>query len=234
MHIEFKFHNNCNFIFQIQQKLEDKEKIKYSSLVFPVILLVIMWLIKFWEIYNNKSLISLGVYPCKLSGLKGIIFSPLIHSDITHLSTNSIPLLVLTWGLFYFYKNIAWQTFFLNYFLCGFWLWFAGRASYHIGSSGIIYGLASFLFLSGFFRREIHLMAFSMLVLFLYGGMIWGIFPYFFPDQNISFEAHLTGLVSGIVLAIFFRSKGPQRKKYSWELEEEENEDEKDEDENSK
>lgn len=204
--------------------MEEKEKFNFNRLVFPLILLVIVWLVKGWELLNNVSFYNLGVYPGKFSGLIGIVFSPLIHSDIAHLLANSIPLFVLTGGLFFFYRGIAWQTFFLNYFLCGFWLWFMGRPSYHIGASGIIYGLAAFLFFSGFFRRDNRLMAFSMLVLFLYGGMIWGVFPYFFPNQNISFEAHLAGFISGIVLAIFFKNKGPQRKKYSWELEEEEDE----------
>jgi len=182
----------------------------------------LIWLIKVWEIVTNNSLIYLGVYPRELKGLIGIIFSPLIHSDIMHLIANSIPLLVLTLGVFYFYKSIAWQVFLWNYVQCGLWLWCMGRPYYHIGASGIIYGLASFLFFSGIFRRDNSLMAISLLVIFLYGGMIWGIIPYFFPDQNISFEAHLSGFISGIVLSIFFKNKGPQRPKYSWELEKEE------------
>ncbi len=216
----------CVFLhIQIKSsKLDAKESYNLRRLLFPLFLLIIVWLIKIWELLNNVNLTNLGVFPGKISGLKGILFSPLIHSDIAHLSANSIPLFVLTGGLFYFYRAIAWQTFLLNYFLCGFWLWFIGRPSYHIGASGIIYGLTAFLFFSGFFRRDNRLMAFSMLILFLYGGMIWGVFPYFFPNQNISFEAHLTGLISGIVLSIFFKNKGPQRKKYSWEFEEEDDE----------
>jgi len=195
-------------------------------LIFPLILLILMWLVWIFEISSGIDLAFLGVYPLKLKGLIGIVTSPLIHGDFSHLSANSLPVVILGASIFFFYKEIAFKIFFLIYFLSGIWVWlFARGDSYHIGASGIIYGMAAFLFLSGILRRDTRLMAVSLIVIFAYGGMIWGVFPDFFPEKNISWESHLMGMLSGLILALYFRKSGPQRKKYSWELEEEEEED---------
>ena len=99
------------------------------------------------------------------------------------------------------------------------WVWAAARNAFHIGASGLVYGFASFIFFSGIIRKNIKLMALSLLVVFLYGSMVWGIFPI---DYRISFEAHLFGSIAGLLLAIYFRKEGPQREEYEWEEEEEE------------
>lgn len=105
--------------------------------------------------------------------------------------------------------------------MVGIWVWVGGRSGYHIGASGLVYGLASFLFFSGVIRNDIRLLAISLLVVFLYGSMIWGIFPIF---PQVSWESHMLGGISGLVLAIYYRKYGPQKKVYEWELEEEEEE----------
>lgn len=199
---------------------EKKEILK--SLYFPALLLVLMWLVKAAEIVFDIELNILGVYPLKWEGLVGILCSPFVHADFGHLMANSVSFFILCSCLFYFYRRIAYSSFFLIYFLSGFWLWFVGRASYHIGASGIIYGLASFLFISGLIRRNPPLMAITLVITFLYGSMIWGIFPEFFPEKNISWEGHLTGLVAGAVLAVYYRKSGPQPKEYEWDNEDEE------------
>jgi membrane associated rhomboid family serine protease len=125
---------------------------------------------------------------------------------------------VLGVGLFYFYRPIAPKVFILIYLVSGFWLWFGGRPGYHIGASGIIYGLAAFLFLSGVLRKYTRLMALSLLVVFLYGSLIWGIFPL---DMRTSWEGHLYGAIAGLIIAVYYKNRGPQRKKYEWEIEEE-------------
>jgi membrane associated rhomboid family serine protease len=123
--------------------------------------------------------------------------------------------------LFYFYRVIAWPVLLYSWFLTGFWVWlFAREDSIHIGASGVIYSLAVFLFLSGIIRRESRLMAITLLTAFLYGGMVWGVFPQFFPKQPISWESHLMGILAGVILAIYYRKSGPQRKVYDWEEEE--------------
>lgn len=203
---------------------EKKELIK--SVYFPAFLLLIMWVVKLSELVFSIDFGFLGVYPLKWQGLIGIICSPLIHSDLNHLMANSVSFLILASCLFFFYRKIAYSSFFLLYILSGFWLWFIGRASYHIGASGLIYGLAGFLFLSGLIRRNPPLMAITLVITFLYGSMIWGIFPEFFPEKNISWEGHLTGLVAGAVLAIYYRKSGPQKLEYDWGDEEEDEDDE--------
>jgi len=202
---------------------EEQKKI-IQSFYFPAALVFLLWVIKLGEILTHIDLGFLGVFPRKIEGTIGIVTSPLIHSDLQHLFANSIPLFVLGSTLIYFYKEIAFRTFFLIYLLTGIAVWMGAREAYHIGASGVVYGLASFLFFSGIFRRDIRLLAITMLVTFLYGSMVWGIFPDFFPERNISWESHLWGLIIGLVLAFYYRKQGPQRKKYDWEYEEEEEE----------
>ncbi len=176
------------------------------SLVFPAFFLFILWVVKIFEITMDLSFVQGGVFPRRFSGLQGILFSPMIHGDWKHLFDNSLPVFFLSLALFYFYRDIAYRIWLLIYFIGGILLWCVGREAYHIGASGLIYGLASFLFLSGIIRRVRALTAISLLVVFLYGSMIWGLFPF---DFEVSFEAHITGAVSGIILAFLYRHEGP-------------------------
>ncbi len=204
--------------------MNSQERIKViGSLIFPTIVVVIMWLVKVAELVFDTSFATWGIFPGKLSGLPGVLFSPFIHGNIAHLSANTVPIWVLASALIFFYREIAWKVLLLVYVVTGIWVWSWARESYHIGMSGIIYGLAAFLFFSGIFRRESRLMAISFLVSFLYGSLIWGIFPQLFPKENISWESHLMGLVAGLAIAVFYRKEGPQPKKYSWEFEEDDN-----------
>lgn len=180
-----------------------------------------LWLIKVVELWLGLSFHSLGIWPQSLSGLKGIVLAPFIHGSLSHLASNSIPLLVLGVALFYFYREIAWKVVVWGAIITGLWVWVFARPSYHIGASGLIYSLLGFLFVSGILRRYHRLMALSLLVAFLYGSLIWGIFPI---KEQMSWESHLMGLLAGALLAVFFRDHGPQRPKYSWEMEEDQEE----------
>lgn len=195
---------------------EQKKILK--SFISPVIFVALIWLVKIIEITVPVNLDKYGVLPRDVGGLTGIIATPLIHADFEHLISNSIPLLILGAGLVYFYKEIALKVFLLIYLLSGFWLWLIGRESYHIGASGVVYGLITFLFFSGIFRKHTGLMALSLVVVFLYGGLVWGIFPLF---KQMSWEGHLCGSIAGMLLAFAYRKEGPQRKVYEWELEDE-------------
>ena len=207
----------------------DQERKKLLNAVFlPFILLAIMWLIKFTEMVFDINFVFLGIQPLSLNGLQGILLSPFIHGDYEHLMANSIPFLVLGSALIYFYRGISIRVLIGIWFLSGVWTWFGGRDSWHIGASGVIYGLSSFLFFSGVIRKDSRLAALALIVAFLYGSLIWGVFPDFFPKKNISWEGHLGGFVSGVIMAIYYRNSGPQPKKYSWDFEEED-EDEDDE-----
>ena len=195
----------------------DKKEL-YNSLFVPFLFLLTMWLVKIIEVNSKEPFVKFGVSPQTLSGLKGILFSPFIHKDFTHLLNNSFPVLILGGMLFSFYRKIAARIFLWLFFISGFWLWIIGRPSFHIGASGIIYALASFILVSGIIRKNPRLSAVSLVVIFLYGSMIWGILP---TNEAVSWEGHLAGFVAGIVVAIFYKSEGPERKKYQWEIDEE-------------
>jgi membrane associated rhomboid family serine protease len=146
--------------------------------------------------------------------LIGILTFPFIHADWKHLANNSSAILVLGSMLYFFYRDIASKTLLWVYLLSGVWLWVGGRANIHIGASGVVYALFGFLFVSGLLRKHLKLMALSLLVVFMYGSLVWGVFP---VDKTISYEGHLFGLLAGIVVAIVYRKQGVQRPKYSWD-----------------
>ena len=204
--------------------MEEKRKF-YHSLVFPAFFLLLIWTIKIAETALGTSFAHLGLFPLKAGGLKGILFSPLIHANFKHLFDNSLPLFFLSVAVFYFYRPVAYRVFFLTWFISGMVVWLTARPAYHIGASGLVYGLASFVFFSGIFRNNIHLLAISLLVVFLYGGLVWGILPY---DFRISWESHLVGGMTGLVLAFYYRSYGPPSSAMKIWPEEEEEEDEDD------
>jgi membrane associated rhomboid family serine protease len=195
-----------------------EEKSILKSFIPALIFVAILWIVKGVEIYYSKSFVNYGLYPRSIEDLRGIILMPFLHDDLKHLFSNSVPLLILGATLSYFYKEVALKAFFQIWILCGVWLWIGGRPSYHIGASGLVYGLASFIFFSGVLRREKGMMALSLLVVFLYGSMIWGLLPII---QGVSWEGHLFGGLSGTLMAWHYRKVGPQRKVYDWEKEEE-------------
>ena len=185
----------------------------FFSFLYPVLFIMILWGIKLFETVAHISLFQYGLYPRKVSGLIGIITSPLLHADFPHLISNTLPLLVLGPIIFYFYRSIAFQVFFWVYLMTGVWVWAAGRDSYHIGASGIVYGFITFLFFSGIFRKDTRLLALSLFVTFLYGGAIWGILPI---QRSISWESHMLGSLAGLITAYNFRKEGPPSKKYDF------------------
>ena len=188
-----------------------------KSLKFSAIILIIIWSVKLFEIVFDYDFTEYGVLPRNFNGLTGILFSPLIHSDVNHLLSNSLPVIILCLLIFNFYSQIAKKIFIYLYFISGLWLWCIGRESFHIGASGLIYAMASFLFFSGILRKNSQLSAVALLVIFIYGGLFWGLFPI---HKNVSWEGHLTGFIAGILVSFIFRKDGPKRKKYNWEIEE--------------
>lgn len=192
------------------------------SMLIPFLLVSFMLLIRVAEVIFETDFYFLGIFPRKLSSLAGIITSPFIHSGFRHLFNNALPLLILGTALFYLYSQVAFRVLIWIMLLTGLAVWMTGRPSWHIGASGIVYGLASFLFVSGIIRRHIPLMGLSLLVAFLYGEMVWGIFPGFRID--ISWESHMLGAAAGLLLAIWYRAEGPQRPVPFYEKEEENDE----------
>ena len=188
--------------------------------LFPFTFVVLLWLIQVTQGFLQEDWGKYSVYPRTLEGLRGVITSPLLHAGWGHLLGNTLPLLVLGYLLFNSYRDIAGKVFWLVYLLNGLLLWLFARQAIHLGASGVIYGLAAFLFLSGLIRRHHpQLGMISMLVVFLYGSMVWGIFPF---DPQVSWEAHLYGGLTGLILAIVLRKEGPQPRKYFEEEKDEE------------
>ncbi len=182
------------------------------SLIFPSFFLVLVFTIKLIESLEGVSFAEYGVRPLTKEGIWGILLSPLIHGDWQHLYSNSVSMFVLGVTLFYFYNKIAYKVFFLIYLLSGVGLWLAARDSWHIGASGIIYGLTGFLAVSGIIRRHIRLIAISFLVIFFYGSLVWGAFP-LKVNMQYSWEGHFWGGLAGILLAVLYKNEGPQRPK---------------------
>lgn len=204
-------------------KIQKKQRfIASDAFLFPVVLLLVMWLVHWAQHLFLFPFHTLGVLPKDPNGLIGILFMPLIHSmrEIQHIVNNSFPTFILTLTLFYFYRPIALRVFGMLWLLTGAFLWLfaAKKGIYHIGMSGVIYGLASFLFTSGILRKYLPLQGISLFVVFIYGSMIWGIFP---MQQHVSWEGHLMGFFSGIFLAYYYRREGPQRPKFQYEIEKE-------------
>jgi len=179
-------------------------------------------MVKIVEVADGIDLFYYGVFPRRISGMIGILTSPFIHSNFNHLINNSVPFFFLLTAIFYFYQKVAWRVLLISYLVTGIMVWFFARSSYHIGASGLVYGFASFLFVSGIVRRNINLLAISMLVIFLYGSMVWGIFPY---RPDMSWESHLMGMMVGIMLAVYYRHEGPGPTKFISDMEEEKDED---------
>jgi len=190
------------------------------SMIIPGIFVFFMWLVKIIEVLFELDLSNFGIFPLTAKGLPGILLSPFIHEGLPHLFNNSLPLFFLSVALFYFYSEVALKVFILTYFLTGLLVWFGGRTAWHIGASGLVYGLASFLFFSGIIRKYFRLIALSLLIVFLYGSMVWGLFPGVY--KNVSWESHILGFISGVILAVWFRNQGPQQPVYEWMEEEEE------------
>jgi membrane associated rhomboid family serine protease len=196
--------------------MEEKKKFIHS-LVFPTFFLVLIWMIKISEAALEMSFSHLGLFPLEASGLRGILFAPMIHADFKHLFDNSVPLYFLSIAIFYFYRPVAYRVFFLIWLVTGLIVWLTARPAYHIGASGLVYGFASFVFFSGIIRNNIHLLAISLIVVFMYGSLIWGIFPY---DLRISWESHLVGGLTGLGIALFYQDYGPPSTRKEWPEEE--------------
>ena len=200
------------------------EKKRAQLAMLPAIVFVVLIWLSFIVDYAGLfewDLSRLGILPGVVDGLIGIVFSPFIHGSFSHLLSNTLPLLIMIWFLFYFYSKIAFGAFVCLWLSSGFFTWLIGRGAYHVGASGLVFALLFFLFFSGIFRKYIPLVAVSMIVAFIYGSTIWSIFPITeMVDASISWEGHLSGAVSGLIFAIVFRKQGPQKPEVVWEEEE--------------
>ncbi|PCH76597.1 MAG: rhomboid family intramembrane serine protease [Flavobacteriaceae bacterium] len=195
--------------------MENEKEIRYSKQVWliPSLLLLFVWIVYIIELKFGFNFNRYGIYPKTLKGLRGVFFSPFIHGDTNHLINNSVPLVVLSACLLFFYKEVAWKVLVLGTLLSGILTWSIARDNYHIGASGVIYLLFSFIFFSGVIRKNYRLVAISLGVVFLYGSMIWYVFP---VKEGISWEGHLSGFVVGFIFAIIYRKIGLQKIEHTY------------------
>jgi membrane associated rhomboid family serine protease len=194
-------------------------KFSTSVLAWPLYFVLLLWLVFVLEIIFPGNFSHYGILPRTVSGLKGIFISPFLHGDINHLFNNSIPLFVLIAALRFFYRNQSLQVLFFGIVLSGLGTWLIGRENYHIGASGLIYVLVSFIFFKGIKSKYFRLVALSLTIVILYGGMIWYVFPSSdVSEQNISWEGHLSGFIAGYLLSLYTKTDEYQKPiKYDWE-----------------
>jgi membrane associated rhomboid family serine protease len=185
---------------------------------------IALWLIQIANALFSLDLVRFGVYPGEISGLRGILLAPLIHGSFAHIFANTLPLLVLGTAMLLGYPHSSKFVIPIIYFGVGLMVWIFGRESFHVGASGLCFGLLTFVFVIGALRWDPKAIALSCLVFFMYGSMIWGVFP---TEPGVSFESHFFGAVIGVLCAIFFRNYDakPPEKRYDWEDETEEPQD---------
>ena len=183
----------------------EKHKI-LPSMIQPVLFVLFIWLIKVYEKYIPWDVHVFAMLPRDWAHLPTILTFPLFHKNWQHLLSNSIPILLLGTLLRYLYASVYLRIFIILYLVHGLGLWIIGRPSYHLGASGLIYGLVTFHFFSGLIRLDKRSIGLSLLVTFLYGSMTWGILP-LSVNEKISWEGHLSGAILGIILAFFFRKE---------------------------
>jgi len=190
--------------------MQNEKDIKYSSAVWlvPLFLLAAIWGVYIIELAFDFNFNKWGIYPKSIRGLRGVLFAPFIHGDTNHILNNSVPLAVLSACLMFFYKEVAWKVLLYGTLLSGLMTWSIARENYHIGASGVVYLLFSFIFFSGVIRKNYRLVAISLGVVFLYGSMIWYVFP---VKKGISWEGHLSGFVVGLIFAVIYRKIGLQK-----------------------
>ena len=175
-----------------------------EDMKMPLAFLAGIWLIHLVQLVFNLNFGYLGIFPREWFGLKGILTAPLIHGDFSHLINNSIPFLVLGTMVMFFYQRVAIPSFFMIYFMTGIAVWLLARQRFHIGLSGIVFGLATFVMSNGFFRRNIKSIVLALIVFLLYSGMLAGVFPL---KEGISWESHLCGALAGIFTAYYFKEE---------------------------
>ena len=179
----------------------------------------LLWLVQLSNWILGLGPADLGVRPRELSGLLGVIFAPLLHGGPEHLLANTPPLIIAGATLLYLYPRSAASVLPAIWLGPGIAVWLLGRSSMHLGASGLVYGLVSYIFFAGLLRRDRRAIGAALLVCFLYGALVWGVLPI---QSNVSWETHLAAGVIGALMAIKLRKLDiPPRKRYSWEGESE-------------
>ncbi|MBL4746917.1 MAG: rhomboid family intramembrane serine protease [Flavobacteriaceae bacterium] len=161
-------------------------------------IVILIWVIFLIDNLLGLNLTNFGIVPRTTSGLLGVFTAPLLHAGFFHIISNSIPVFILSATLFFFYKKEAPGVIIKSILLGGGLVWLFARSANHIGISGLIYSLAAFLIVAGFIKKDIKSIIVSAGILFIYGGLIWGVFP---GRISVSWEGHLFGAIAGGLIA---------------------------------
>lgn len=175
-----------------------------STIKYPLLLIVFIWLVEIADRVFMLNLESLGILPRTGSGFLHIVTAPFVHGEWNHLYNNTFSLLATTVIMATFYPRVAFNVFVTLVILTGLGVWLYARDAFHIGASGVIYGLVSFIFWTGIFKKNAKSIVLALLVLSLYAGMFESIFPN--VEKDISWESHLAGGIAGILVAFVFKN----------------------------
>ena len=186
------------------------------ALKLALTFVALLWLIELLTLGLGLGVEDFGVRPRELAGLPGILFAPLVHAGFAHLFSNSLPLIVAGTAMLYLYPQSCLRVLPAIYFGPGVAVWlFARGGSSHLGASGLVYGLVSYIFVAGLIRRDRRAIAASLLVSFMYGTLVWGVLP---VKRGVSWETHLAAALIAVVLAVVLRRlDASPRRRYSWE-----------------
>jgi membrane associated rhomboid family serine protease len=175
-----------------------------ESLRFPLLAILVIWSVHFYQSIEHWDAAAYGIMSRRMWGIPGIITGPMVHGSWKHLISNTFPLFVLTGLTIYFYRKVAMRAFWMIYFMTGSAVWLFARPVSHIGASGIVYGLVSFIFWNGIFRRSLRSIILALIVMLVYSGMFFGILP---DQEGISWESHLLGSMAGIFASFWFKGE---------------------------
>lgn len=174
-----------------------------DAVKLPLYFVLLMWGMHIIKIAGNFGWNIYGIHPRNADGLIGILMAPLLHSGFKHLFSNTVPLFMMFTLMMLFYSKVAKISFVAIYVLTGITVWFFGRDVIHIGASGVVYGLISFVFWSGIFRKNFKSVVLTIIIIFFYSGYIAGVFP---GKPGISWESHLLGAIVGMLVAFVVRN----------------------------
>ncbi len=178
--------------------METSNQKKPSSFLIPVYFAAILWVVEAVNFLTGHKLSMLGIYPRTLKGLIGIPLSPFLHSGITHLLLNTVPLIVLGCLIILHGRKIFQEVTLFIIAAGGAGIWIIGRSSYHVGASGLIFGYFGYLVSIGIFNKRISSLIVSLITVFIYGGLFWGMLP---TMSRVSWEGHLCGFIAGVLAA---------------------------------
>jgi membrane associated rhomboid family serine protease len=174
------------------------------TIKYPLLLIAFIWLVEIVDRAFLLDIESLGILPRTGVGFLHIVTAPFVHGEWNHLYNNSFSLLATTAIMATFYPKVAFNVFITIMILTGIGVWLYARDAYHIGASGVIYGLVSYIFWTGIFKKNAKSVVLALLVLSLYAGMFESIFPN--VEKDISWESHLAGAIAGIIVAFIFKN----------------------------